>query len=1066
MWLSAASRSRGAPAAGSSSDEDEDVGAPGVGAGVCKRGYLRKQKSGARRYFVLRLASADGPARLECYDSARKFRRGARGSGSGPRPRRVVALHQCFSVSRRASARHPHLIALFTPDRCLALAAPDEAEQRSWYRLLSRVILDGRRDDDHDDDPDAARARPAAAPPGLFRDVWQVVVKRRGLGRRRDLSGVFRLCLTDREALFVRLHTERASVVLQLLSIRRCGHSERFFVLEVGRTTGIGPGELWMQVDDGVVARHMHELFLEKMRALCAHEYRARCRAAPPGLGAHLPSLLATRRPPEPRSDEPGGWWRRIRFQRLGPREAPGRAEDAPSAPDPAPARRARRAASAPAGCFRRFSRNPAPREPPAASPGDRARPASGTSGTAPGRPREGRPSPRREEHEDDEGDYVLMNARGAEGGRSPGTDRFSPVAHEVGPSDGGPRDTPRSGGGRKDGWGRVFRSGKGSGSGGGGGGEPSQPRKKRSYFSRFTASKPRPPPPPPPVPPAPAGRASGGKGKSGGRFRLSFSAKGRKEAKVESAPETTAQDPARVGVVDPEEDDPYVPMRPAAAAPLDSTGDYMTMAPQQPSASKPRSSRRLSGDSKGYLMMFRRPSPPAAPRPPRAPEPEKEDESQDDDSDGDYMFMAPGPGAIPEPFPSPQGGASLNRWNFCAPPPNPARISPGGRLDRREYVPTLRGQFLGEGACEGGSPRDRVSDPFAEGAFAGSGHDIVETPAQPKGKRPSRLPFMTKGNKVQPRSPEPTQDRRERDRASVSVDLDDPESARHSPAPLAPCPPPTRGLLAEPDQLAFSHSVNVQFRVPFLSLANLSHLLRVILGGDLFSLDPASWPLLPGAAGGTVNVEVLFNSAMTPPVPFADSALRYDPETGRIYVVDPFSECCMGISLSPNLCSEEEPERGGPSRRSPAGPNDSLDGHPSGAAAAPWALVVGPALAAASVLAAAPDLGAAAASMEVAAAWDSASVRRLPLVANAAGPARGAPEISPGPPRRAPNPFAAPARGDNEPPRAAAAAAAPSVPPPRRRVPRPPERDDSDDDDTYVRMDFGRADNKDFDAP
>jgi len=50
---------------------------------------------------------------------------------------------------------------------------------------------------------------------------------------------------------------------LQLDVIRRCGHSHEFFFLELGRSSMTGPGELWLQVEDTVIAQNMHEAILK-----------------------------------------------------------------------------------------------------------------------------------------------------------------------------------------------------------------------------------------------------------------------------------------------------------------------------------------------------------------------------------------------------------------------------------------------------------------------------------------------------------------------------------------------------------------------------------------------------------------------------------------------------------------------------------------------------------------------------------------------------------------------------------------------------------------------------------
>ncbi|XP_032968817.1 insulin receptor substrate 4 [Rhinolophus ferrumequinum] len=1194
MWLSTATGSR--------SDSESDEEDLPVGDEVCKRGYLRKQKHGHRRYFVLKLETADAPARLEYYENARKFRHSVRAaaaaaaaaaSGAGVPalipPRRVITLYQCFSVSQRADARYRHLIALFTQDEYFAMVAENESEQESWYLLLSRLILESKRrrcgtPGAPPDGGPAALASAAAAEPPFYKDVWQVIVKPRGLGHRKELSGVFRLCLTDEEVVFVRLNTEVASVVVQLLSIRRCGHSEQYFFLEVGRSTVIGPGELWMQVDDCVVAQNMHELFLEKMRALCADEYRARCRSYSISIGAHLLTLLSSRRHLDMLPLEPSGWLRRSRFEQFCHLRAISDGEDemlltrryvTPS--DPVPhsrrgrlhlprARRSRRAVSVPAS----FLRSQAPslvRAPhPAEAPSHRAclsPEASGSDSSNSGK--EGNPQGQEDQEGNRGGDYMPMNnwgsghgqgsggghgstgqgsssqssggnqcsgdGQGTAGGHGSSSSQGSGGGHGSGSGQGSggghgsghgqePGNSNGSGGGKNSGGSKGSGSGKGSD----GNGERAKSLKKRSYFGKFTQSKQQQMPPlPPPPPPPPPGGATGGKGKSGGRFRLYFcadrrAAKERKEVKDAETSEGAAGGPHRTRAFDENEDDPYMPMKPGVAAPLTSSSDYMPMAPQNVSASKKLHSRSPFEDSRGYMMMFPRVSPPTAPSPPKAPDPDQEDDSKDNDSDSDYMFMAPGAGAVPKNPRNPQGGSSSKSWSSYFSLPNPVRSSPLGQSDHSEYVPMLSGK-LGKGLDKETSsirgPKDVASKPSVEGSLSKTGDGGL--PSKPsddgspknKAKRLNQLSFIAKGNKIKPKPQKPTHEQKEADSSSDYVNIDFTKRNSNMLAPFTQGLPHSWGIIADPRQSAFSRYVNVEFRVPFRNLANeLSNLLRAIPGANLFSLDGARWPLLPllsSATGSNANeeecdyIEVIFNPAMTPAVPFADSAIRYDAETGRIYVVDPFSECCMDISLSPSRCSEppsvarllqeEELERRHPQSRSPdffasaraavsAFPTDSLDRdlYASLASAAAAVLVptfvVGRALAIASALVVAPGIGAAVVGFEAAVGFNPASVRWFQPVANAAGAhaARGAQVVARAWNPRAPNPSSDLAGGENRAGGAAAAAAAATPPPsPSRRVPRPLEREDSnndDDDDTYVRMDFARPDNQKFDSP
>uniref|UniRef100_A0A8C5RB71 Insulin receptor substrate 1 n=1 Tax=Laticauda laticaudata TaxID=8630 RepID=A0A8C5RB71_LATLA len=213
--------------------------ASGFFSDVRKVGYLRKPKSMHKRFFVLRAASEVGPARLEYYENEKKWRHK---SGA---PKRSIPLESCFNINKRADSKNKHLVALYTKDEHFAIAADNELEQESWYQALLQL---------HNRDSYGDMA------PGP------------------NLIGIYRLCLTNKTISFVKLNSDAAAVVLQLLNIRRCGHSENFFFIEVGRSAVTGPGEFWMQVDDSVVAQNMHETILEAMRAM-SEEFRPRSKS-------------------------------------------------------------------------------------------------------------------------------------------------------------------------------------------------------------------------------------------------------------------------------------------------------------------------------------------------------------------------------------------------------------------------------------------------------------------------------------------------------------------------------------------------------------------------------------------------------------------------------------------------------------------------------------------------------------------------------------------------------------------------------------------------------------------
>lgn len=110
--------------------------------GVRKCGYLRKQKHGHKRFFVLRGPGGGGEeaggARLEYYESEKKWR-----NKSGA-PKRVIALDSCLNINKRADAKHKYLIALYTKDEYFAVAAENEQEQEGWYRALTDLLNEGK----------------------------------------------------------------------------------------------------------------------------------------------------------------------------------------------------------------------------------------------------------------------------------------------------------------------------------------------------------------------------------------------------------------------------------------------------------------------------------------------------------------------------------------------------------------------------------------------------------------------------------------------------------------------------------------------------------------------------------------------------------------------------------------------------------------------------------------------------------------------------------------------------------------------------------------------------------
>ncbi|XP_056107778.1 insulin receptor substrate 2 [Rhinichthys klamathensis goyatoka] len=261
---------------------------------VKKCGYLKKQKHGHKRFFVLREPSEGSRARLEYYESEKKWK-------NKSAAKRVIHLDSCLNINKRADAKHKHLIALYTKDEYFAVAAENEQEQEDWYTVLTDLMNEGKVSDGSASNSASSLVGFDEASYGVitpvtatYKEVWQVNLKSKGLGQSRNLTGVYRLCLSSRTISFVKLNTEVASVILQLMNIRRCGHSDSFFFIEVGRSASIGPGELWMQADDSVVAQNIHETILEAMKAMKEmSEFRPRSKSQSSGTN---PISVPTRR--------------------------------------------------------------------------------------------------------------------------------------------------------------------------------------------------------------------------------------------------------------------------------------------------------------------------------------------------------------------------------------------------------------------------------------------------------------------------------------------------------------------------------------------------------------------------------------------------------------------------------------------------------------------------------------------------------------------------------------------------------------------------------------------------
>ncbi|XP_077299286.1 insulin receptor substrate 1 chico isoform X2 [Arctopsyche grandis] len=220
---------------------------------VVRQGYLKKLKTMKKKYFVLKSETSQNSARLEYYDSEKKWK-------SQGQPKKVISLKSCFNITRRLDTRHKHVIALYTKDECLCVVLDSEEDLAGWLQALLSLLHGENAVDDQ---------------PHSRQHVWQVNVQKKGLGASRNILGLYNLCLTDKKLFLVKIRPNVNTAVpdlrfpdtleFSLTTIRRCGDSECFFYMEVGRSSVTGAGELWMHTEDQNIAQSMHSTILNAM---------------------------------------------------------------------------------------------------------------------------------------------------------------------------------------------------------------------------------------------------------------------------------------------------------------------------------------------------------------------------------------------------------------------------------------------------------------------------------------------------------------------------------------------------------------------------------------------------------------------------------------------------------------------------------------------------------------------------------------------------------------------------------------------------------------------------------
>lgn len=111
--------------------------------GVYLQGYLKKQKTMKKKYFVLVSNNGEKPARLEYYDSEKKCR-----SRFG-HPKRSIVLKSCFHISQRLDTKQKFVIALYTKEDSFCIVMENENEMTKWLSSLQTLRQHEESEVDH-----------------------------------------------------------------------------------------------------------------------------------------------------------------------------------------------------------------------------------------------------------------------------------------------------------------------------------------------------------------------------------------------------------------------------------------------------------------------------------------------------------------------------------------------------------------------------------------------------------------------------------------------------------------------------------------------------------------------------------------------------------------------------------------------------------------------------------------------------------------------------------------------------------------------------------------------------
>ena len=75
----------------------------------------------------------------------------------------------------------------------------------------------------------------------------------------KNVTGSYNLGLKENVLYFVNPVTQEIAIEEKLYHVRKFGCLDNCVFMEFGRCAALGPGEIWMEVDDPLVAQKIHD---------------------------------------------------------------------------------------------------------------------------------------------------------------------------------------------------------------------------------------------------------------------------------------------------------------------------------------------------------------------------------------------------------------------------------------------------------------------------------------------------------------------------------------------------------------------------------------------------------------------------------------------------------------------------------------------------------------------------------------------------------------------------------------------------------------------------------------